>query len=190
MKTMEPLEERIARIVAGEADPNATVGGDWDITPLFVAADAKQTRALLEAGADPNVKDGPGVTPLWWAHDTAQMQVLLDAGADPNVRDKRGRTLLHHVCSPGNHGLPEQVSVLIHAGADPNARADHGWTPLHCVRSVPLAKALLANGANPTVEDEWGCRPSRGKSLPLWWLLKRAERRFAARAAASLYEAP
>jgi ankyrin repeat protein len=55
-------------------------------------------RALLAAGADPNLADdrGGGYTPLAWAtqnNDVETAQTLLDAGADPNLR-VYGRTPL------------------------------------------------------------------------------------------------
>ena len=45
--------------------------------------------ALVNAGADPNARDGDGFTPL---HAAAAARAPVNAGADPNVRDGGGRT--------------------------------------------------------------------------------------------------
>src|SRR5262249_4979424 len=70
--------------------------------------DAAQVRALLEQGANPNVRDEMGLTPLAWAASLASRatldatakidrnfaaaaELLLDRGAEVNARDEGGR---------------------------------------------------------------------------------------------------
>ena len=69
-------------------------------TPLHRAAAISQTpevvTALVNAGADPNARDGDGFTPLHLAAAQSQtpeiVTALVNAGADPNARTGDGRT--------------------------------------------------------------------------------------------------
>jgi ankyrin repeat protein len=57
--------------------------------------DRESVRALLEAGADPNVRQQGGYTPLHTAahNDDAELaRLLLDHGADPAVKTDDGQT--------------------------------------------------------------------------------------------------
>lgn len=54
-------------------------------------------KALIDAGADVNVRDDSGMSPLMWAANDAfsnTIQVLLDAGTDIDAKDFKGRTAL------------------------------------------------------------------------------------------------
>lgn len=69
------------------------------ITPLMAAAlygDAAAVRLLLDAGADPNLKNEAGATALMWAvPDVEKMRLLVDRGADVNARSDDGRQGAH-----------------------------------------------------------------------------------------------
>ena len=76
--------------------------------------DADTVRALLEAGADPNVANKGGFTPLYWATRAGHVDVvtvLLEAGADPNVANKGGFTPLYWATrarTPGHRHRPSR----------------------------------------------------------------------------------
>ena len=141
-------------------DPNATLFSS------IVSNDPEGIAAALEAGADPNARQGYNHTALSRAvaNDSEQaVVVLLNRGADPNARSENGETPLHH-----SHQSSRAVfSQLIQAGADPNARDLRGITPLHRAvadkRFLSSAQRLLENGADPNVRTN-----VRG-TTPLHW---------------------
>jgi len=115
--------------------------GGW--SPLMYAARenaADAALALIEAGADLDLRDADGTTALGFAimnehYDLAA--ALLEAGADPDVADRTGMTALYGavdmVFFRSDIGRPRQprfdslaaediVRLALESGADPNAR--------------------------------------------------------------------
>jgi hypothetical protein len=127
--------EAIKQFIANGADLNEV---EYGRTPLTAAVESMQPeaiRTLLEAGADPNAKDGRGRTALHEACARSQadtIDLLLAKGADVNVSNAEGQTPLH-IAS----GLPQReiVEKLLDAGADINAQDNRRQTPLSVARS-------------------------------------------------------
>lgn len=87
--------QEIAALLNQGVDPNAA--DDAGFTPLHFAAQEAlpdAARLLLEAGADPNIKDWWGNPPLFRAKMSEQgvevIKILLDAGADPFISNNYG----------------------------------------------------------------------------------------------------
>ena len=128
-------------------------------TPLHGAAsrgNAETVTALLEGGADPNVRARSGETPLDVAADNEAVTVLLEApGADAAARDEAGGSIAAPTqaqvdCANWNTAAffkaarESDVTRCLEAGADPNVRDRSGFAPLHIVASVGNAEAVAA----------------------------------------------
>ncbi|MYD18231.1 MAG: hypothetical protein F4X05_01115 [Rhodothermaceae bacterium] len=106
---------------------------------------------LLDAGANPNVRNDRKMTPL---HRVAEREditaaiLLLKAGADTEAKDEYDATPLHRATTNDGHDF---ARVLLEAGADLDARDRDGNTPLHwAVRGGRglTAELLLEAGAD------------------------------------------
>lgn len=119
----------------------------------------KMARELLEAGADPNIRNKKGETPLYLAiksHANDTILCLLKHKADPNIKMPNGDYLLHVAANAGGIWY---LSRLLEFGANPNVQNGVGMTPLHQKvknGATFLAKMLLDAGADKTIQDKNG----------------------------------
>ena len=130
---------------------------DWNSQGFFWTASAKDVRACLQAGADPEARDDYRNTPLHRAAmrngNADAITALLEAGADPNARDEGGDTPLNEAAYWGH---ADAITALLEAGADPKARDEDGWTPLHLAAyggHADAIAALLEAGADPKARN-------------------------------------
>ena len=107
--------------------------GRRTFTPLTYAAiqtTPDMVRALLAAGAKPDIVSENGMTPLMMAaarSDPATVQTLITAGAPVDAQDKWGGTAL---MSAAQCGSVEKVRLLLAAGASTQAADHNGDTAL------------------------------------------------------------
>ena len=156
-------------------------------TPLHAAVQADRPAAvvaLLDAGADPTLRDGAGnlADPTSCEHwgraaffATADADVIsrcLEAGADPSPAassgDQNGPWLLHLASSHARD--PAVIAALVEAGADVHARDRSGNTPLHAAAENTTPGAVLAliqAGADVDAPEGEPGRYSRGGPTPL-----------------------
>ena len=125
----------IRLLVAAGADPN--VANKYAESPLHAtmgsARDAGPIKALAEAGANVNAKDGEGNTPLHKVWQPGTTSALVEAGADVNARNNEGDTPLHVAARCGDLAI---MRALLAASADPTAKNDRGLTPLAKAKEV------------------------------------------------------
>ena len=121
--------------------------------------DASQLRALLESGADPNQRHWCGWTALHRAAitgDAGMVRELVEAGAEVDAADafepRAVRSAQEYY--KRRAAREEEFSRLVDPGA-----GTAGFTALHyaCLASsLPAVEALIAAGADPTLQDGTG----------------------------------
>ena len=163
----DPLARNQAGVVADH-----THCDNWNTDSYAYLALPADYGRCLDAGADPNERDGNGQMPLHRAlanRDPAAVALLLEAGAEPNAANPRGDPPLLQGPLHGSYMIPPEIPTelarqLLAAGADPNA---HGWlrnTPLYVAVShgaAELAGILLEAGADPNA-------PASFRGTPLY----------------------
>jgi uncharacterized protein len=150
--------------------------GTSAITEAAIIGSAPILDVLIKAGADPNTKNPDGETPLMEVARTGKLEaakVLVDAHADVNPKEGWGGQSA--IMWAASQGQPEMIKFLAAHGADVNARGmihqwerkviteprpkdmnKGGFTPLlYAAREgcVECAKALMAAGADPDIDD-------------------------------------
>jgi ankyrin repeat protein len=115
-------EDAVALLLERGADPNQPSVNTLRNTALHAAAagplSAEGFRALLAAGADPNVRQPGGYVPLHAAAATGavdRIRLLLAHGADPHAATDDGRTALDLAEAAGHD---EAAAVLRDAGPE------------------------------------------------------------------------
>jgi ankyrin repeat protein len=150
-------------LLARGADPNAYHANAYGpMSTLYGAAgvlhDPELTRALLDAGADPNGEPqfGDALYHSVEAGNAACLRILLQHGAEP-----RGSNALAHAL---DYHRPEHVRLLLEAGAD----ANEGALLVHAVRrgrDPSFLRLLARHGADlDRSGGEWSTPPEQRRT--------------------------
>jgi ankyrin len=121
---------------------------------------------LLEHKANPNRTTRNGETPLHFTSDPRIIRALVEAGASPNVPDGSGNSPLQAFVNRSRQLTPEKIAAAIEAflqhGADLNRINDPHGTALHLAvrhRIHATAEALLKHKPNLELRDRDGRTP-------------------------------
>ncbi|KAM5346981.1 hypothetical protein ACJ41O_009986 [Fusarium nematophilum] len=164
-----------------EYGPDCTVADNKGNGALHLAlprwSTSDRIKALLAAGADPNLRNQEGLTPLASLDDrftriSETLDLLVDAGADINAVDRDGATFLFILLSSRRsvaYEFYQTIQHLVDRGASIFARDRKGRTLLHEVvrhqnaRHLPSGRSfvrhldsLLSRGLNLEVVDHGG----------------------------------
>lgn len=142
---LRPPPERFARIAqdGNFVLPLEQRGNEASLMEAARRGDTEAAKALLKAGASPNIGDYWRDTPLVEAarQDNLELaQVLLDAGAVPDAKG-RGYTPLGLAAKNGNVRL---VEMLLRFGANPDRKSDDGDTPAHAAALMGKPEVIAA----------------------------------------------
>ncbi|MEK6701436.1 MAG: ankyrin repeat domain-containing protein [Planctomycetota bacterium] len=155
------MDESMKEIDADMFERHVSAPSPYEI-PLFCAAQSgnqRCVRLLLQAGADPKVRDSSKRTALYSAGSAQVVRELVSAGLSLEETDEYGWTPLVGSLSDGEEALP-RIHALIEAGADVNATHDHGYTVFMSAvgssRQPVLLRTLIRAGANPHAVSDRG----------------------------------
>lgn len=145
------------------AEPRlALIRDSSEQTTLHLAPSREIAELLLDAGADPSIRDKRGGEALFGAiaRETPEVaRLLAEQGSDLFTRDDQDRTLLHEAASRLWNST-ETLQWLLdrtYAGGGLVDRKDKtGVTPLMLASNENVADLLLAFGADLSVKDESG----------------------------------
>ena len=143
-----------------EKDPEAVNRPDPDgntplLTALLNATRLKESsclRVLLDAGADPGIKEESIFTlghAAVLSFDTEIFKELLAKGLNPLRTDQDGRNALHWAAF---YGYPGPVKALLEHGVDPSIQALNGETAADIVRDARDQWVVMLDDSNTSAE--------------------------------------
>lgn len=183
--------DAVRRLLDAGANPNdanqrGTAAADSGYTPLMYAvrrgiagasAPARDwadiVQALLEQGADANLRNARGVTALSIAEEAGNPDAvkLLLAGGAKEVFTYKGMNINDALILAASNGDAVRVRESLAAGADPHAEARGGITPLLAAAyggNVDAVRALVEAGARVNeVPNGFRAWTWTGAKLPL-----------------------
>ena len=129
------------------------------MTNKYKKGHLKSVKALIKAGANPNLQEQDGMTALMWASDAGNLEIvkaLITAGANVDHQDKDGYTALMLASASG------YAKDLIKAGDNTKSTAELWFMSKTIKCHLEVVKTLIAAGANPNLRNK------DGKTALMW----------------------
>lgn len=150
----------VAQLRAIDVDLDTMAPGNVNLLMYEITAENEVAiRALLDAGANPNVLTPSGASPLMLSAikpDSRFLALLLDKGGDPNLLDQAKEPILTQLVF---HQQWDNILLLLDRGADINKTGPSGQTAAYLFGSLhqfDRVHALLERGADPNVKTAAG----------------------------------
>ena len=155
--------QKLLKVAAFEKNINEREAGTGTSALMYAAGSpegcAEGAAILLEAGADPNIKNSEGRTALMHAArngQTAVIERLLESGAAAGEADNKGRAALMFAAAEGHS---EAAALLLKAGAAAGRGDKNGATALMRAAesgAAHIVSLLLEAGAAPDAVNRRG----------------------------------
>ena len=162
-----------AATIEGDADTVADILAGTKLSPNWMVVDTKNTllhlaainnrhkviTTLIEAGANPNLRNIDGHTPLMCAAQRGAAhaaKALLRGEAKGSKRAQYNNTALHLAAKKGR---ADCVAVLVDGGCKMNVHGQNGYTPLLTAVQkghAETVEVLLEKGANYKQTNAYG----------------------------------
>lgn len=132
-------------------------GGIKEVTVLYWVTGCNNVdgvRALLELGADPNMKLGDDFSSTWHASGfgghNELLPLMIEHGGNLNQEDDNGISLLMRAYETGSM---DNFNYLLEKGADVNYVTSIGVTAIEYANDFPTILILLQHGANVHLDN-------------------------------------
>ena len=148
----------IRRLIADGVDVNgrAASGNSALWSAAVRREDLDITQTLLEAGADPGLRDRDGDPVLFGTignENLAMLKLLVESGANVNGTDRSGSPPLDAAVLRANI---EILQYLVDSGADVNQQTFGGSLLIWALESIEITRFLIDNGADVTALNTRG----------------------------------
>jgi uncharacterized protein len=164
------VSDAMRALYEGDAErARALLARDDELSIFDAAAFGRLERLRELLGADPalaRATSDDGFTALHlavFAEQEEAARLLIEHGADVNARATASIAQVPPLGTAAFVGSISLATLLLDKGADVNGQGAGGFTALHTAannRDEPLARLLLARGADKTIKERNGKRPA------------------------------